>query len=248
MLNQNVLTAFSDPKSIASEAYRVLRTNLQFSSFDKQIKTIVVTSSTPGEGKTTTIANLAITIAQSGAKVLLVDTDLRKPRIHNLFGLNNSKGITTLLAQHGELKDYIERVSVNNLDILKSGPIPPNPSELLGSNAMKNFIQKAKEDYDIILLDSAPVGAVTDAAVLSAILDGVIFVINSGKVDSEVVKRAKESLENVKANILGVVLNNITKQNQGGYYHYQYYGEEQTEEASKNKKVKKKKEKEVSKC
>ena len=248
MLNQNVLIAFSDSKSIASEAYRILRTNLQFSSFDKEIKTIVVTSSTPGEGKTTTIANLAITIAQAGVKVLLVDTDLRKPRIHSLFGLNNSKGITTLLAQHGELKDYVNSVGINNLDVLKSGPIPPNPSELLGSNAMKNFIQKAKENYDIILLDSAPVGSITDAAVLSAISDGVIFVVNSGKVDCEIVKRAKESLENVKANMLGVVLNNVTKQNQDGYYQYEYYGEEQTEEASKKKKEKKKKEKEVNKC
>ncbi|MGE5328465.1 MAG: CpsD/CapB family tyrosine-protein kinase [Deltaproteobacteria bacterium] len=226
-MEQAMLEVLSNPKSHAAEAYRILRTNLQFSSLDREIKTIVITSSIPGEGKTTTIANLAITFAQSGSRVLLVDTDLRKPRIHKLFGLENNKGITTLLSQHETIESCIYN-EFDNLDIICCGPIPPNPSELLGSYAMKDIIEKFKEQYDVILFDSAPVNNVTDATILGAICDGVILVAKSGIVDIYAVRKAKEMLNNVNANILGVVLNSINNKNQNAYYYYQYYYEEES--------------------
>jgi len=224
MIGQTMLEVLSNPKSQAAESYRVLRTNLQFSSFDREIKTIVITSSIPGEGKTTTITNLAIAFAQSGSKVLLIDTDLRKPKIHKMFNLENHKGITTLLSQHETVQSCVYN-EIDNLDIICCGPIPPNPSELLGSCAMKDLIEGFKAEYDVILLDSAPVGTVTDAAVLGAICDGVILIAKSGAVDIYAVRRAKEMLKNVNANILGIVLNSMDKKNQNGYYYYQYYGE-----------------------
>jgi len=242
MIGQTMLAVLSNPKSQAAEAYRVLRTNLQFSSFDREIKTIVITSAIPGEGKTTTIANLAITFAQSGSKVLLVDTDLRKPRVHKVFGLDNTKGITTLISQHETIESCVCSIGIDNLDIICCGPIPPNPSELIGSNAMKELIEKFKEQYDVILFDSAPVGTVTDASILGAICDGVILVTKSEAADIDRVKRAKEMLINVNANILGVVLNSINIKNQNSYYYYQYYGEEtDIQESSKHKKEKTKK-------
>lgn len=232
MIVQNTLEVLSNPKSHGAEAYRVLRTNLQFSGFDRKIKTIAVTSSISGEGKTTTVSNLAITFAQFGSKVLVVDTDLRKPRIHKMFGLDNQKGITTLLSQHEEIESSIYNIGIDNLDIVCCGPIPPNPSELLGSYAMKDLIEKFKEQYDVILFDSAPVDIVTDASILGAICDGVILVVKSGVVDMAAVTRAKERLINVNANILGVVLNNITRKNQDNYYYCHYYEEETCKEIS----------------
>ncbi len=223
MLEKNPLITQTNPKSPISEAYRVLRTNLQFSSVDKPLKNIVITSAVPEEGKTTTIVNLAMVFAQSGSKTLLIDADLRRPNIHKVFDLFNHIGVTNILAKHDDYKQYLRKVNVENLHVLTSGPIPPNPSELLASQSMQQFIEKINQDYDIVLMDAPPVGIVTDAAILSTIVDGTILVANSGVIEIDAIQRAKESLDKVNANIVGVVLNRLTKDIRGGYYCYDFY-------------------------
>lgn len=223
MFDENVVITHANPKSPISEAYRVLRTNVQYSNIDKQIKTIVVTSSGPMEGKTTTAVNLAVTFAQAGNKVLLIDSDLRKPKIHRLFMLSNKKGLTNFLAVHDDYLNYIHSSDVPNLEILTSGIIPPNPSELLASNSMKQFIQMVSGKYDMILMDAPPVGSVTDAAIISTFVDGTILVASSGRVEINALKRTKEILSKVNANIIGVVLNNLDKNSMGNYNYYKYY-------------------------
>lgn len=223
MLDSHGIITHENPKSPVSEAYRVLRTNILFSSFDKPIKTIVVTSAGPGEGKSTTVVNLAVTFAQQGSKVLLIDADLRKPRIHRIFHMDNTQGLTNLLSAHTDYNDYIRSTRINNLEVLLCGAIPPNPSELLMSNAMKQFIEKVKEDYDIVLLDAPPAISVTDSAVISTYIDGTILVAASGEVDRETLIRAKDVLTKVKANIIGVVLNKIDTRVSGRYHYYDYY-------------------------
>lgn len=222
MSYENII-AHTDAKSPIAEAYRVLRTNIQYSNFDKQLKTIVITSSGPMEGKTTTAVNLAATFAHAGIKVLLIDSDLRKPKVHNFFMLFNDRGLTNMIASHGDFKEYVEPSNIPNLDILTCGTIPPNPSEVLASNSMKQFIQKASEEYDIIIMDAPPVGIVTDAAIISTYVDGTILVANSGHVEIEAIKRAKELLCQVNANIIGVVLNKLDKKSGKNKYNYQQY-------------------------
>lgn len=241
MAYENSLIVHTDPKSPVAESYRVLRTNIQFASVDKPIKVIAVTSSTPGEGKTTTIANLAITFAQSGSRVLIMDADLRKPRVHKVFHVPNDRGMTTVLSRLYSYSECIVGSVVDNLYILTSGPIPPNPSEMLSSNAMKSFLEQVKQDFDIILIDAPPVGVVTDAAIISTIVDGTILVISSGHVEIEAAQRAKELLEKVNANILGVVLNKVNKDNQGGSYsYYYYYADDNDNKGKKGKRNRKK--------
>lgn len=226
-----------DPKSPISEAYRVLRTNILFSSFDKPIKTMVVTSAGPGEGKSTTLVNLAVTFAQQGSRVLLIDADLRKPRIHRILMMDNSNGLTNLLSTRNDYKDYVRSCRIKNLDILLCGAIPPNPSELLMSNAMKQFIQKVREDYDIVLIDAPPAIIVTDAAIISTFVDGTMLVAASGTVERDELIRAKEMLDKVNANIIGVVLNKIDRKTSGGYHYYEYYyGDTDVKEKKKHRK------------
>lgn len=225
------LITISNPKSPVAEAYRTLRTNIQFSNVDGELQTICVTSSGPGEGKSTTISNLAETFAQAGNKVVLLDCDLRKPHIHKIFKLVNTKGVTTLLSGQGEIED-VTQITESELTVITSGPIPPNPSELLGSKRMKNLLDDLKKIYDIILIDAPPVGLVTDAALLSAIVDGIILVVASGKTDIDGAKRAKQLLENVGARILGVTMTMIPVSKKG-YYGYQYYGYYEENESKK---------------
>lgn len=231
MIDENVVITHTNPKSTVTEAYKVLRTNIMYTGIDKKLKTIVVTSSGPMEGKTTTVVNLAVTFAQAGNKVLLIDSDLRKPKIHRIFMLSNSSGLTNLIANHDDYYKYIRSCDIPNLDILPSGTIPPNPSELLSSNTMKQFIQDISEQYDFILLDAPPVGSVTDAAIISTFVDGTILVANSGRVEISAIKRSKELLSKVGARIIGVVLNKLDKHASDNYYYYRndYYtkGEKQ---------------------
>lgn len=240
MLDENVIIVHADPKSPISEAYRVLRTNIQYSSFDRPLKTIVVTSSVPFEGKTTTIVNLAVIFAQMGSKVLLIDSDLRKPQIHKLFGMSNRNGLTNFLAIHDSYTEYLRKCDIANLDILTSGTIPPNPSELLMSNSMKEFISRAAEDYDMVFMDAPPIGNVTDAAIISTIVDGTILVASSGTVEIDAFRRAKELLGKVNANIIGVVLNKLNKRAKENkyYYNYYYYGEDSQGKPHKRRKHK----------
>ena len=215
-----------NPKSPVSEAFRTLRTNIQFYSIDDPIKSLVVTSSGPGEGKSTVSINIAATIAQTEKKVLLIDGDLRKPTLHRAFNMSSLKGLTNILVEDAEYTDVLYGAKeVKGLDVIGSGPIPPNPAELLGSNKMKAFIESMNEKYDMVILDAPPIGLVTDSAILSTIVDGTILVCAVGEADINATKRAKDLLDKVNANILGVVLNKVPIKGSGYYkYHYsQYY-------------------------
>jgi len=206
--HERLITHYN-PRSPVAEAYRQLRTNIQFSSLDKPIKTLLVTSSSPEEGKSTTLANLAITIAQTGSSVVLVDCDLRRPTIHELFGLQNTAGLTTMMVDTSLKRFPFQESGVPNLRVLPSGPLPPNPSELLGSRRMIEVIEQLKEEADYVLFDSPPVIAVTDAAVLATKVDAVLLVVSAGKTKRDLAQKARLLLDKVNANLIGAVLNNV---------------------------------------
>lgn len=211
-----------DPRSPISEQYRTLRTNIQYTWVDEEIRSLMVTSAGPGEGKSTTVANLAVVYAQQGKRVLLVDTDLRKPTVHYTFNLPNVNGFTSVLTKKTELKDTCLKAKESNLWILSSGPIPPNPAELLSSKAMDEFLEIALEQFDIVMFDTPPVLAVTDAQILANKCDGAVLVVSSGKTGNEEALKAKDLLTTAKGKLLGVVLNNKKLDNTDYYY---YYGE-----------------------
>ncbi|MDO9391117.1 MAG: polysaccharide biosynthesis tyrosine autokinase [bacterium] len=215
------------PRSHVSEAYRSLRTNIQFSRIDDPLKTVVISSAAPSEGKSTSAANIAITTALSGIRTLLVDADLRRPVVHSLFGLEREPGLSNLLAERLALEKVVKPSGVENLSILTCGAIPPNPSELLGSQRMRDLIKLLSQQFDLVLFDSPPVITVTDTAVLSPQVDGLVLVVKSHATDKRALLRAKTILTNLKANILGVVLNKIELSGLAGsydyYYHYNYY-------------------------
>lgn len=225
------LVTHLDPKSAVSEAYRSLRTAILFSSSamtkenGETGKVYVITSSSPKEGKSTTIANLAITLGQGGQKTLLIDADLRRPVVHSVFGYNKEPGITNYLVGRAKIEDITRITSIPNLSVITSGTIPPNPSELLGSPRMREFLEEMKAKYDMILFDTPPVMAVTDAQVLSQHADGVIVVLAAGQTQIELAKRTKQALLKVDAPILGYVLNNfdVTKTYGSYYKYYRYY-------------------------
>jgi non-specific protein-tyrosine kinase len=198
-----------NPKSPIAEAYRQLRTNIQFASLDKPLKTILFTSAGPQEGKSTTLANLAIAIAQTGSTVIAVDCDLRRPTLHQLFGVKNTAGLTTLMVDPSLEDLHTQETEVPNLLVLPTGPIPPNPSELLGSRRMTEIIERLKGEADYVLFDTPPVAAVTDAAVLATRVDGVLLVVMANKTKRELAQKARAALEKVGANVIGVVLNNV---------------------------------------
>ncbi len=221
-ITSNLVTHF-EPKSPISEAYRTFRTNLQFARLDSPLKTILVTSSGPSEGKSTTVANLAITMSQMGTKTILIDSDLRRPVLHSIFNLQRAPGLTNYLAGNVPWKEIVQETPIENLSLLTCGVLPPNPSELLGSKKMRMLLEELKEKYDMILFDSPPVIAVTDAAVLSTLLDGVVLVSSSGSTSREALSRAITLLENVKGRLIGGVLNKIKVESVYGSYHYYYY-------------------------
>ncbi len=202
------LIALRDARSPAAEAYRTLRTNLLFSSLDKPLHTLLITSTAPDEGKTTTAANLAVTMAQAEQRVILVDCDLRRPGLHTLFQLPAEPGLTNVMLEQEDAPIPLHQTSVPGLLLLPSGPLPPRPADLLGSQRMERLIQRMREQADIILFDTPPVTAVTDAAVLSTRVDGVLLVLQAGKTRRDRAREARRLLEKVKAHIVGVVLNN----------------------------------------
>lgn len=218
-----------DSRSPVSEAYRAIRTNLQFAGAGKQLKTLVFTSAVPSEGKSTTVANLAIVMGQDDKHILLIDCDMRKPVIHRRFGLLN-RGLSNCFAEDLPLKEVIQADVFPNLDVVTSGPVPPNPAELLGSKKMKALLQEAAEAYDYVFLDMPPVLAVTDAVLMSSLLmssqvDGTVLVLGSGDISPDEGKQAQSVLEKVHANILGVILNKVPQHHKSGYYYYYYYDE-----------------------
>lgn len=214
-----------DSRSPVSEAYRAIRMNLQFAGAGKQLKTLAFTSAVPGEGKSTTVANLAIVMGQDDKHILLIDCDMRKPVIHRRFGLLN-RGLSNCFAEDLPLKEVIQADVFPNLDVVTSGPVPPNPAELLGSKKMKALLQEAAEAYDYVFLDMPPVLAVTDAALMSSQVDGTVLILGSGDISPDEGKQAKSLLEKVHANILGVILNKVPQHHKSGYYYYYYYDED----------------------
>lgn len=221
-----VLVALEEPKSAAAEAYRALRTNIQFASPDKPVHTILTTSTSPDDGKSTTIANLAVTFAASGSPTVLIDADLRRPHLHRIFNLSNDAGLTTLVSDmarghEGEaLKLPLQDTQVPNLRVLTSGPVPPNPAEILASQRMAEILALLRGNAEYVLIDTPPIIAVTDAAVLAPRVDGVLLVVNAGKTRRDLAVKARDMLRQVNANLLGVVLNNAQLDKSA----YAYYG------------------------
>jgi polysaccharide biosynthesis transport protein len=240
------LVTVKKPRAPVSESFRVLRTGIQFSSVDKPHRTLLVAGPTPREGKTTTAANLAVVMAQAGNQVLLVDADLRRPRLHRIFDLPNRRGLTSLLLEFNVTqneeesriltREMVQATEVDGLQLLTSGPVPPNPSELLGSEKMKQLLDALCGQYDFIILDSPPILSVTDAAVLSTQVDGTLLVVRAHKVRRHLLRQAVTVLQNINANLLGAVLNGIPYKSEAYryYYHYRdsyYYGPDETDDA-----------------
>ncbi len=207
------------------EAFKVLRTKIQFSGVDGDMKRIAITSSGPFEGKTTVSINLALTMAETGKRVLLIDTDLRKPKVHKTLNMPSEPGISNVLTQQEELANVIKKVpNFDSLDVVTCGVIPPNPTELLGSHQMEAFIASIEDDYDYIIFDTPPIGLVADTAVLSKMLDGVIWVVSYGRTVKETAHFAKDTLDSVNANIIGCVFNRVKADSYGNRGYYRRYG------------------------
>ena len=228
----------ADPHSSRSEAFRSLRTNLQFVNAAQHPRVIVMTSSLAGEGKTTTTANLALTMAEAGAKVVLIEGDLRRPRLLRYLGMEGAVGITDVLIERAELKDVVQRFGEHELGVIGAGQIPPNPSELLGSEAMRKVLNELKEVFDYVIIDAPPLLPVTDAAILGAITDGTLIVAASGDVTTDQLQAALDSLDRVNATTLGIVLNKLPRKKGGRYYDYRYeYAPEDLSTSRKDRRI-----------
>lgn len=228
------LVVRDDPKSPVAEAIRTLRTNLQYLSLDRPLKSIMVTSALPGEGKTTIASNLAVALADAGADTIVVGTDLRKPALHKVFGKENRIGVTSILTGHATLEEALQPTDHPRLRFLPSGPVPPNPAEMLASKAMRRLIAEVEASAEMVIFDSAPVIAVTDAALLAPAVGGTLLVVGIGQTPRDIARQAKEQLEKVNAVILGVVVNRIEARRGGSYYYYYYYGTSEQEAAATN--------------
>ena len=228
--------ALLDNRSSAAEAYRVVRTSMLLSTAGNPPKTVLVTSGQPGEGKTTTVVNTAISLAQLGSSVLIIDCDLRKPSTHKVFGLNYTSGLSTYLSRDIEVDGLIHKLQIPNLSLLPCGPIPPNPAELISSERMKNLLQMLTTRYDHILIDSPPLIHVTDPVILSSMVDGVILVVHGGRSTRAITQRARQELASVGAKVFGVVLNNVDMRREGydEYYYRRYYSDYRQEGAEAN--------------
>jgi capsular exopolysaccharide synthesis family protein len=210
----------SEEMMLSNEAYKTLRTNIQFCQANTEIKTLVITSSCPNEGKSTTAFNLANTFGESGKKVLIIDCDLRRPTLHKLYKLSNDKGLTNVLAAQIDITEVLNESSFPGVDFIACGTIPPNPSELLNSSRMEFYLKRAKHLYDYIILDTPPISIVTDAQILAGKCDGTFLVIASGQVDKKKILESKALLDKVGANILGSILTKakVEKSEYGQYY------------------------------
>jgi succinoglycan biosynthesis transport protein ExoP len=219
------LVTVRHPKSPISEAYRAMRTNLQFSTLDQSLQSLVITSPNPMEGKSTTVANLGVVMAQAGKSVILVDSDLRRPMLHKVFGLPNKEGLTDALLQDESMLDgHFQETGIRNLRVLTSGPLPPNPSELLGSKRMQHLVKQLEKEAEIVLFDTPPALLVTDAAVLATQADGALIVADAGKTRRAAARQAVENLRKVGVNLLGFAVNRLPLRGSGEYYYYyQYY-------------------------
>ncbi len=228
------LITFGHPKSMLSEAYRNIRTSILLSFCGKPPKKIAISSPNPAEGKTTTAINTAIALSQTGARVLIIEADLRKPRIHRIFEQENGMGLSNFLSGNAELDSIVRQTEIPNLFYILSGPLPPNPSELLGSSLFKSMVESLGERFDHIVIDAPPILGFADSTVLSTCVDGTILVVQAGKTPRETLLRAKDILLQVNARILGVVINRVNLRGSGydgyGYYYHHYYGEKSKHE------------------
>jgi capsular exopolysaccharide synthesis family protein len=217
------LVVETQPRAAAAEAYRTLRVNIQFASLDQPHRILIVASASAGEGKTTTVANFGVVNAQSGLRVCLIDADLRRPALHRIFGLPNQRGLTTALLEDQPIVTLVQPTRIPSLSVLTSGPSAPNPAELVGSKRMRQLLETATRDFDLLVCDTPPIVAVADAVSLAAQCDGVIFVVKTGAVQQQVIRRTMAQIEAVKGRILGVVLNSYNFRRDGYYYdHYRY--------------------------
>lgn len=224
-MEQDQLVVINQSLSPVSEAFRTLRTNIQFSKIESNLHSLLMTSAGPQEGKSTVIANTAAVMAESGKKVIIVDCDLRKPTQHKIFGIQ-ARGLTNYLVEKINIEDLIQTTEVENLWVLTSGPVPPNPSELLCSSRMTDLLLNLQSRCDFLLIDAPPIIAVTDACVLAARVDGVALVIRSGFTRPEMARQAKDLILHANGKLLGVVLNRVKIQEQYSNYYY-YYGADQ---------------------
>lgn len=227
---EEALVVATQPRHPIAESFRRLRTNLRFSSVNEPLRTLLVTSAVPSEGKTTTTANLATAVSQAGHKVVVVDADLRKPQIHKLFQLSKGPGLTDALLSDGEISFFLRDTGVPNLQVITCGSIPPNPAELLGSKPMQQLLERLEQEADFVFIDAPPLLAVTDAQILSSHAQGVLLVINTAKTSRALVANAASTLVQVEARLLGVVLNQLTRSGQNSYYYYDAYAGYYTED------------------
>jgi polysaccharide biosynthesis transport protein len=229
--NGESLVTVSDFGSVSAEAFRTLRTNLLFSQSIQKLRTIVITSPSPQDGKTTTAANLAVTFAQQGMRVLLIDCDLRKARIHNIFQLTREPGFSQLLARQNTTAEVIRATAVNNLSVIPAGLLPANPSELLGSEIARATIQSLAGNFDVLIIDTPPVHVAADALILGSMADGVLMVLRAGRSERAAAKEAIQRLSNVGAHVVGAVLNDPDHKvpEYGSYYYYYDYHDEKVE-------------------
>ncbi|GAB5055266.1 CpsD/CapB family tyrosine-protein kinase [Pediococcus parvulus] len=217
------LVSVTDPSSVVAEQFRTIRTNIQFSSVEKKVQSLVVTSAEPSEGKSTVSSNLAVVWAKQNEKVLLIDADLRRPIAHRTFNLLNAAGLSSYLSNNAVYEEIIQETEVPNLSVISSGPIPPNPAELLNSRHINTLIERLKDEYDIIIFDAPPINTVTDAQLLASKADGVILVVPQGIAEKGSVTHAVEQLNKVHAKVLGTVMNRFKADKAPGYYGG-YYG------------------------
>ncbi|HEY8498005.1 MAG TPA: CpsD/CapB family tyrosine-protein kinase [Limnochordales bacterium] len=208
---------------LAAEAFRSLRTNLQYAALGRPLQVLTVTAAGPDEGKSAVTANLAVALAQGGSRVLAVGADLRRPSLHRAFGLDYHVGLTSVLMGRVALEEAVRRVEPWGLDVLPSGPLPPNPAEMLGSRQMEALLEAMRQRWETVLLDTPPVVALSDAALLAARSDGVLLVVSAHQTPRDVVVAARRQLEQVGARILGVVLNRVRPTESGRYHYYYYY-------------------------
>jgi capsular exopolysaccharide synthesis family protein len=227
------LLVSADSRSALAEAYRQLRTSILLSTAGHAPKSLLITSSVPSEGKTTTAVNTAISLAQTGAKVLIIDADMRRPRLHSIFQISNEHGLSSILSnqlEEEEILEIIQQDETTNLYLLPSGAVPPNPAELIGSEQMNRLLQIMESNFTHVVVDSPPIASFTDGVLISTMVDGVLLVVHSGKSSRQIVKRARQLLQDVGAKLFGVVLNNVNSRSENNHYYYQsyynsYYGE-----------------------